>query len=529
MWTYGLRNNDYLRRVDLGLSEAFLLDYWLLLHAEETPPLWRTRPVGIRGVAQLKSKLDRQVDRSLIRALVSEAEGLRVLDPCLEHATPVAEPLNNGSLVPEWTDWLDEASEPLNLAETNDRLLAALSRAVKAADLDSIAFLLRRLAAELADQDFSRRSLLIRAKRLFLHERDSTTLEERCHLAFSPRRSSVDHAVRFPVVATPVARGVTDAGWGPTGSALETEEHPGQVARSLTALLVPVRAVDPSQAVLMAMPIAREMLTKLRLHHYVRTHLAGAAQVGAVDEPDAEAVFVALPQPFWGKKPGRRRIPAVPSDYHAILSDLPSHEARRWTAAVWHASQSLAAWSEDFHTSASEAWQSVESFVESTGQVWTALAPAYLGAQVIPNLRWLGSKVSLQRSIIVRARQPEQPDWYYWDAGRLSIEKWVRRVMDSRSLNYMPGWRQPEGFAVLYAPRVGILHALESMRNPRYDLRWPRERVSMDLSLLYGLRNSAVHSGIRRGSDRLAVYLSRLALEILFTVMCQRADEIRSS
>src|SRR5947208_3217836 len=121
MWVY--TGEDVEPRRNLNGSEAFFLDYWLFLHADETHSVWRCRPIGLRTIAKIVlDKLCR--GGVLYRAIGQELLGYRKLADYLSHKPPSSNPwifspgrscIHCGSeTVPrkyewsqEWLTWVD--------------------------------------------------------------------------------------------------------------------------------------------------------------------------------------------------------------------------------------------------------------------------------------------------------------------------------------------------------------------------------------------------------------------------------------
>jgi hypothetical protein len=288
--------------------------------------------------------------------------------------------------------------------------------------------------------------------------------------------------------------------------------------QQLTGIYFDVEATDPEGALANALDRLRVTLDQLRLRFYVRTHVCGAARI--VDTKDGAESWFALPQPFWTKKPDRRAMPQVPPRFDRVVATLDSDDQKRWHAARWHLSQAFADWPEDSHSAAAHCWLGIECFAPRPGTALPRvkrLADGYLATALERFCERVSQRVTAQSRALSDADR--NPDWYYRLEHRVPLMKWVNRVLDERSCNHYSLWRSPEAPAAIFDPEVGMLQLCRRRMTIPGGERWMDDRIQGDLALLYGLRNTAVHTGERIFSRDTATYLGRLACEIILAYM----------
>jgi hypothetical protein len=412
--------------------------------------------------------------------------------------------------------------------DTHTKILSeiatALSSAMNAQDLGLLTFLTRRLAAEVTEDDWSHHQKFIRVKAMLC---DSGDFERRmpepdefvsvlmnCLADDQPRV----FGVRVPIAPVPIPKVVTRS--FKKSRAVLSKAEGADAQDVLSGVETEVTAASNGDAAAKGLDVARFTLDRLRLTHYVRTHLQGPVVVR--DLTTDAVTYLALPQPFWSKAPGRREVPAQPAYFHQAVRRLPDGAASNWRSAQWHLSQALADWAEDSHTAAAHIWQALESFAPGGFGSVAALAPEYLRGVVPKMAQHIATRISLQvhelRTIGYEC------DWYYWVSKRVSLEQWMNRVLRPGSSNCYVQWASPPAPAVVFSPRIGLLQITHRrLRNELNEL-WMERRIAADFALLYGLRNKAVHRGQRVFSRRMARYLGQLGLEVLLGVMGDRAQ-----
>src|ERR1041384_599033 len=81
MWVYGDKSLEH--RLKLDPLIGYWIDYWLHLHADETYPIWCSRPLGIRAIAiaALESQ-DSNKNRVLRKQLKQE---MRLIEALVSH------------------------------------------------------------------------------------------------------------------------------------------------------------------------------------------------------------------------------------------------------------------------------------------------------------------------------------------------------------------------------------------------------------------------------------------------------------
>jgi hypothetical protein len=520
VWVYGKR--DLEQRVALQPATGFWLDYWLMLHAEETHPFWAVRPLTLANVAvNALLSTDNAAARALGQVTARDLDSYRRLGQ-LFAVPPPAEPVivpsrRSGTVrfTDPWLAWAEHVGSEKEHRILVERLIEACSLAVRNEDYDSIAFYSRRLSSEISDDWPTARALLRKSRDVMLGQASDEPFEETLLRATSTS-TPLPYTVKFSVSPVPVSGTVASARTGPAWTRLVIERT-ATADRTLIAIECDVSAADVEAAVMVAHAGLCDVLQQLRLRYYVRTHVYGGVEIAG----DQEVIWAPLPQPFWNPDTGKRQVPRFPSGFHRLLLSQHVQQQARWLAAQWHVSRAIADWAEDRHAAASHVWQALESYAGSRGAV-ASLPSQYLPMLRSSVVRHLAAKVSLQASIL-RATLSEC-DWYYWVKKKNTYETWFRRVTDPGSTNYAGSWRQPTAPPILDHPRVGLLAVARNLSREGPTAEWATGRVLDDLDHLYALRNAAVHSGIRVGSARWATHVGRSGLEILLALFAQTVE-----
>jgi len=535
MWVY--KQNSLRNRIQLTPTVGGWLDYWLFLHSEEAHPVWSNRPLGLRQLAQAAPNSTSYHDSTLRLQLAREASDVVKLSPFLKGLAtpPTSIPATKYRWNRAWLHWFDKLIKDKDVASIVEDLSAALLSALQAGNWRTVYFLTRRLAAEVIEDDWSHHERFI-AVNTAMCESGAFSQRELAALPFvdtlrgclSPP-SVKQFTVTVPFAPTPITETIVRAFRSGPRLVLDRRADAADAPPLLTGIAVEVEAAHVGQAAAFALGAAREALDRLRLIHYVRTHLSGsvAARAGS----DA-SIFLSLPQPFWSKASGRRKVPRLPKRFNSIVAQLPRDESSRWNAAHWHLSRALADWAEDSHTASAHIWQALEAFappVRPPHGVPTALAK--VSALVPDYLRWaipemgdhLGSRVSLQAREL--ATVGVTCDWYRFDSTRVSLRTWLARVLGVGSRNRHTTWSSPPAPVILFDESVGLLQAVDRRLRSVTAEPWMERRLQADLALLYGIRNKAVHHGERVLSRRTARYLGQLGAELLLGVMAARVPQ----
>jgi len=503
------------------------LDYWLFLHAEDAHPIWCSRPLGLKSLARVvlncRSASDWgmrvQVKREIARmsALVKDVHGI---------PPPPDEDLSaDGSMLGgSWLAWTERIHNELAAKTILEGIVTALEKALTEQRVDFVMYLTRRLAGELGGSGWSGRQLLGDVWDAFLaNDLDGSDSVEVASVGPTLRRLFVaptrrNYAVVFGVAPVRVTSGIVkNLG---SGRQLVVEQD-GEALR-LTGILVKVEGTCPDEAVRRAHPRATAFIDTLRVSYYVRTTMHGYAKVTNLATLDES--WIALPHPFWERKPKRRPVPTLPVGFADYVRMLPSSDAARWHAARWHLSQAISDWPEDVHSAAAKIWQSLEAFVPggknalSRVQDWGG---SYLGLLPERLVAYLARRLSAQAYALrlTLAAEGKPSDWYYWDNKRVPLLTWYGRVLDERSERHISKWQVPRIFDMLGADRVGLLHVTGRVLRTQKPQQWMITRLKDDLALLYGLRNRIVHSGDRVFPNEMASYLAGLGSEMLFDIM----------
>jgi hypothetical protein len=304
----------------------------------------------------------------------------------------------------------------------------------------------------------------------------------------------------------------------------EEEQTRGGPIRRLVGVVWTGDAEGPESAARKAWAIVREVLDYLRTNWYVRSHVLGAVRVDRLGEHSV--VWISPSQPFWTKKAGQwRRVPVLPTTKQS--ADLPEPQRSRVEGVRWHLSQAIADWQEDPHSAASKIWQALETLAEpgpnDFGRVRNSVAKEAVKFLIDDLSYWMAKLVSGQCDQLSRMYNKDgrgNSDWYFWDEKNVELNKWFGRVFHPDSTRRYATYNQPPAWPFLYDGSVGILHTLHRLRELPSREAWLDKRLERDLALLYGMRNSLAHSGIRLFPDQTAEYLGQVGLELVIAQVC---------
>jgi hypothetical protein len=507
-------------RLKLSAADGFLLDYWLFLHSNDTHSIWRARPMGSKFIASTTLSTIGSHRPALIRYLESELLGLRMLNDYFPEHCPDDAPFINKALASSWKRWLSQSLTTSFREELFEAMVDAIAKATTNKNYSLICFLLRRIASELADEHLPAGSLISAALEGLL----TGTLDRSGSLRaiFLPKQKR-PYVVRFAVTKVSVPK------LGRLGREKRTSYvFDGNIgeAKVLIGIRVRVQASDASQAVSLSTAMARDKLEHLRLRYYVDTSFCGPVEVEEEGSP-AEKQTLPLNHPFWRMRPGLRPVPMIPGDRRIVTRGLSSKEQPRWSAATWHISGALSRWSEDLQTSASEVWHALEAFAGGRKHIPSVIVDKYFQRLPWAMLAQIAMKVDAQRSKYFE--WAAECDWYRWNSEDEDASQWAAKLLSPRSAVAVERWSRPVAPLVLYERTTGLLQPWHrSIRNGDVPT-WARQRMAQDLSLLYAIRNAAVHEGVRIGNDEVAQYLSRLGLELLYDEMAERARSALAS
>jgi len=145
------------------------------------------------------------------------------------------------------------------------------------------------------------------------------------------------------------------------------------------------------------------------------------------------------------------------------------------------------------------------------------LASEYLSAALPTLAEYLAAGIASQ-SVAIRGIE-EMCNWACWSRKKQPIQEWMRSVLDRRANIGYARRSIPLPPALIFDSDVGLLRVVHrKLTDPTSEL-WMESRLTSDLRLLYGIRNTVVHRGERILSRRMAAYLGRMGLEVLFAVM----------
>jgi hypothetical protein len=539
MWVYRPESLEHRLRLDPILG--FWLDHWLFLHADETHPIWCARPLGLRAVAEAglasQSRHDHVLRTQLKRELPAVLRWAYYLPGV---PTPPSDPISVSGQPWDalWLNWFEAVLSHLNLRDALANVAPAVAAALSQKDLRLVAYLNRRLAAELGGDEWTSRQLFMTAKRTLC---DSGQYDDRSFDATSFAETVVSmftgtpeqYAVTVHLAPVKLSRFAMDRmnrRSKTTGPELQVDKDE-QGQRILQGLQYTIEATHPEHAAALALSAAIEAIEALKLQFYVITKPLGPLKV--VNSLGTE-VWLRLPEPFWPKQPAVRAVPGLPRSFNRIVRELTDDEQERWYAARWHLSLAFTDWSEDAHAAATEIWQALEAFApegpaDRLRKVLTLIDPylVILGRELA---EFEASRISVQAGALKDLLEKEGKPlrWFYWASTKMTVDKWLRRVLDHRSHQHFAGWSPPAPL-VAFADDVGLIHiAHQRMGNPAAH-PWMESRLEGDLALLYGVRNKAVHRGSRVLPRRTAEYLARLGAEMIFTIMNGMGSPVRGT
>jgi len=540
MWTYA--GDDADRRLKLPRHEAFWLDYWLFLHADETHGLLRSRPIGLKSLQGFVQNLHPEIDKTLIRAIGTELLGYHRLAPYISSPPPSDTPIRlietsvngknkkQGVISSNWISWLNQFQSHARLMLTIDEIKAALGKAVDDRRTPSISFLSRRLAGELADDIASPRILFRRAKHEHLGGGERSfrdKLEKITHLP-----DQINYTVRFNLaqvnIPTRIAKRKIKGGSVRIiyeQTQLDDLDSSSQTrGAKLVALEVDVIDGDPEHAALTALPTARETLTRLRTTHYIRTQINGPIQVSNSTPScgTSTSYHFAPQQPFWTPKHGRQRqTPRLPVNFHRKIGGLDCDSRLRFNAMNWHVSQAMSLWAEDVHSAASEVWQAIEGLAGGKQHVAPRVVNEYADRFASDFVDHLVTRISFQAGIY--SHRYNGCGWLIRDPKKYSTSEWLREVFDLTSRRWHRKWSNPEPPLLLFDPTAGLLTAFVNKTGSVCSPSWLLPRLTLEFEFLYAIRNAAVHKGERLGSHRWASHLANVGLEAVFDT-ARKAD-----
>jgi hypothetical protein len=532
MWVYTGREVE--PRQKLGVGHGFWFDFWLFLHADETHGIWACRPIGLESLIDISRTLNPTIDRTLSEAIAQELERYQRLAPYIDPQPPssaaaIKIKIGKGfqvKIADDWREWIQTFETPSSFSKFLSNLRLNLLKAVEDADLNKISFLSRRLSSELSSSISSQRTLLRKAKYVLVNDASQSFADALAYVIEPPTKSQF--VVRFAVAPVRVSRRLAQIQRGPSIRLVVDEfkdpTEDGAAARlsqRLVGVEVQVLSYDHEQAAIAALKDCRDQLHQLRVRHYVRSHLTGAVCVMLSGQPP---VWLALQQPFWSQKSGRRQVPQLPPRFHRIIGSLGQDEQIPWNAMRWHLSQAIGYWAEDIHSAASEVWQALEGFCEGKSSVADDIGLKYVNRLPGELLEYLATRVSFQWSSYDRATG--KCDWYYRDPAKVSTGEWLDRIFHEASTRHFRNWKKPTAPPFLFDPAAGVLTTMYDQYCGKLKSNCLIDRVLLDFDHLYGVRNAVVHKGARVGTDRWVSYLGRVGLEALLSVTSTAADEI---
>lgn len=507
---------------------GFWLDYWLFLNSDDAHPLWASRPLGLKRLAQDCLQCTDHSDRALRAALAVE---LAVAAP-LSHRIaaiprpPADAPDPHSNWSRSWIDWFElvVASPKREIVES---FVRGLATAISLNDYRVVAFLARRLSAEVSSSENYQRALYAPVDQSFAIEEqfanpdfDALHFSESLLSIISPEDTRQYH-VTVPFARTQASRRAIKAFESYYKFVIDTEADGKSF---LSGVEFKIEAGTHHDASGVAIDKARVLLQNLRLKANVHTHIWGTLVV--TEEESGITLRPSPPQPFWDRASGSPKAPRLPPHFSGLLRRLEASERTRWTASTWHIAQAVADWAEDCHNAASKVWQALETFSPAGGKALSrvhALIPNFIHTSIFDLGESLSADIASQRHYVReiglnsnwRARLPEERP-----------VDWLEEVYVWGSPSHYTKWEQPWVPDVICNYDVGILNEINGSILRDAPPKWMPDRLSRDLTLLYALRNKVVHTGEPRLSRSMASYLARFGIEFLLTLMRRRDSEL---
>lgn len=522
MWVYGkalLKS-----RLALPRKLGTWLDYWLLLHLDETHSIWCARPLGIQAIAETALFSDGKDKATLRKQLVNEIEDIRefvnflasvsIIETLPTDPYPIG---SNSSWSTNWRLWFEDVIRT-DINQIVIELINQLGRTLSGNNWPKIYYYTRRLAGELGQEEFSKHLLLSEVRKRICDSGDFNAkfYDEAQFTAALHHvlviRDKYDYEVGVLVAPVKISQRVRGSSYIALNKPTLVTELSANGECILKEVKFRVRASHPSLAVTKALKYARNFAEHLRLRKYIPIRFYGSISLCSL--VSGEVSHAAPPQPFWTEGEGRRDAPTVPERVHFI--NKPN-----WLAARMQLSAAFDDWAEDVHTAAAKVWQALESFTKplsiNTRNCIQTMSSAYMAWLPSELVKYLAIRLTQQGMIMRSAGR--RTDWELWNQKWTTFEEWSEVVFDQTSGGYYKNWKWPPAPEVLFNNDVGLLKvAQEELLYPGSQ-PWMLKRLQSDLTLLYALRNSVVHEGRREYSNRTADYLGRVAVEVLLGVM----------
>lgn len=533
MWAY--KDQALTNRLRMNPTIGFIVDYWLLLHADDGYPVWRSRPLSLRSLAQaIVNGRDSRVTGGFAEQLVIESRSLAEIVASLGLSlSPVGNPQRRSPFDPS----VVRAAE--SILESPPRvmrqaLVSAVVRAAGAGDLVATARWMRHLSAAMGERLWSNNQLFVLGQDhlcnsgafddgSFDQDAIATVLNQ---IATEP--PEVTWYVSLPVTDVALPAAVLKNRWQTPGASTTELDYetvptskraPDEPGRRLRGLNFTVDAVHPQEAARKAIVAAQTVFDLLRLKFHVRPYLAGPTTVRR--QGDRTRYEVPLPQPFWQAQ-ARRKRPELPAHFDVVGRTLSPRRRAGWHAAGWHLSQAFASWPEDVHGAAARVWQAIEVFVGEANVAPATLTAGYLAKAPSNMLAFIANRFT-QQAQYVHKTSP-RAKWYGQDPRRQTSEQWLDMVLNHQHKRYWRKW-SPSPQELLFHPSAGILPRLARRRQSPKAEPWMGDRLRGDLALLRAIRNAVVHEGRRILTIRMAEHVAAIGAEMLLDVMNSTAED----
>jgi hypothetical protein len=516
-------------RLKLQDYDGFLLDYWLALHFEGTHPLLALRPIGVRTLTEISGSgpdLNPKTDKVMISVIADELSKLKGINPHLPIPIPEVALSDKNGFTQAAKDWLADGRTRNELDRLPSSLLNAVSTSADKKQYPQIALVLRRLAAELAANNQSSWSLFRASKAIVDNAELQASIASSITMLVANTQKT-RYAVSFPIMPARAPASLrqmykTKVENSPDGAALRRHDlKQDNGLNFLTQLnFYDIFASDAEQAVHQGLEKVRDHLRWLRLRMNVQTSLSQYALAKPL-ACDQAPTRVPLPLLFWARDEERRLMRELPPKF---LESRPADEKAKWIGGLDHLSAAIYNWTDDPHSAASFVWQAIEAIsLDSSGWKSNPLQNSIVKGYLQSLWKELGYTIAIaitQQARALRSVVPK-PRWHYYvasEGGRnawvQNLERWLANVCTPSSPHHYAKWHDPDAWVFISDQEIGLLPLLWRLRHASSNNELA-DRLKNDLRLLYGLRNSLVHDGIRRGNQAFAMYLARVGIEIL--------------
>lgn len=267
------RHSQVASRFAMDDASGFWLDYWYLLHQDDTHPLLAVRPLGLRSIASTVLGLDaassddeRRKVKVLTRTTARDLNTYRGLAHLFDDPLPAAAPLNEGSkrvlcIARDWVEWAKRVEGEGSIDTLLKRLREAILVEVRSRRYGAVKFYTRRFAAEVSDDPaWTGRAMTWLADELLANESGNPLhdLDDLLRSATTLSTSTNRFSVQFHLAPVHITTRVVKA-----FQSLEVEGENDE--KKATGMRFTVSASNPFSAAAVAEKLMSEDLDRLRL------------------------------------------------------------------------------------------------------------------------------------------------------------------------------------------------------------------------------------------------------------------------